>query len=332
MDELDRNILFELDRNSRLTFSEIARNLSIPHDTVRYRVRSLEDRKIVNKFHTAVDTSKLGYLMYEMFIKLFTSSEEKFQKLVKFLIKKPFVTWVARTEGGYDLGIAFRINNPAILSDFVDELLEHYGELIIKKSLQANITCDYLGRGYLLGEKQLVKRKVKKAYIPHYSSGPIIPIQLERIDELILKKLGESSRHSAAEISRYLAANGIVLSSESVSIRITKLENERIINGYTLALNHSRMNQIHYKVFLYLNQVERQRIQEFLDSCRNSLNVSYLVKSLGEWEYELDIEVPDVTTYRKTMLRITEKHPGIIKDYVSIILTEILKYTTAEIL
>ena len=122
LDPLDRKILFELDRNSRLSFSELARILDIPHDTIRYRIRSLEDRKIVNKFHTAVDTSKLGFLMYEMFIKLVTSSEQTIQKLVKFLTQRPFVTWVGRTDGVYDLGMAFRINNPSTLSNFIDDL------------------------------------------------------------------------------------------------------------------------------------------------------------------------------------------------------------------
>ena len=139
IDLLDRKILFELDRNSRLSFSEIARSLKIPHDTVRYRIRSLEDRKIVNKFHTSVDTSKLGFLMYEMFLKLITSSEQTTQKLLNFLIQKPFITWVTRTEGGYDIGIAFRNSNPTLLSAFIDELLENFGELIIKKTLQVNI-------------------------------------------------------------------------------------------------------------------------------------------------------------------------------------------------
>lgn len=332
LDPLDRKILFELDQNSRLSFSDIARTLKIPHDTVRYRIHSLEDRNIINKFHTAVDTSKLGFLMYEMFIKLITSSEKTIQKLLNFLIQKPFVTWITRVEGSYDIGIAFRISNPALLSAFVDELLENYSELIIKKTLQVNISCDFLGRDYLLSDLQLGKKITKKSLTPHYSSGATYPSKLDQVDLFILKKLGQSSRYSAAEISRYLSSHQISLTSESVTSRIRRLEEDKIINGYTIALNHNRMGQVHYKVFLYLNQVSRLSVQEFLNSCRMEKYVTYLVKSLGEWDYELDIEVPDVAAYRKTMLRITEKHPGIIKDYLSIIITEICKYTTAEVL
>ena len=41
-------------------YAEIARELKLTPDTVRYRIMDLESRGVVLKFHTAVDTAKLG--------------------------------------------------------------------------------------------------------------------------------------------------------------------------------------------------------------------------------------------------------------------------------
>lgn len=61
LDELDWAILHELQRDGRLSFSEVARRVSSSQPTVAERVRRLEDRGIITGYLAAVDRKRLGW-------------------------------------------------------------------------------------------------------------------------------------------------------------------------------------------------------------------------------------------------------------------------------
>jgi len=61
MDQLDRDIIRLLQRDSRLSFTRIARELQKPDTTVHFRMRKLVRDKIVARFSALVRPEALGY-------------------------------------------------------------------------------------------------------------------------------------------------------------------------------------------------------------------------------------------------------------------------------
>ncbi len=61
IDERDRKILEELCRNSRISYSELAKKLGISDVAIIKRIRKLEETGVIKKYTIVVDPSKLGY-------------------------------------------------------------------------------------------------------------------------------------------------------------------------------------------------------------------------------------------------------------------------------
>lgn len=61
IDSLDIEILKILQNDSRIPFTQIAKQLQVPDTTVHFRVRKLIERGIIRKFIVAVSAEKLGY-------------------------------------------------------------------------------------------------------------------------------------------------------------------------------------------------------------------------------------------------------------------------------
>ena len=60
LDDTDRAILRELQRNARTPFSEIARRIDMSSATVHDRVKRLEEEGVIRGYHADVDPSAVG--------------------------------------------------------------------------------------------------------------------------------------------------------------------------------------------------------------------------------------------------------------------------------
>ena len=61
LDQIDKRILFELEKNARINDSALAKIVKKSKDSVRYRIKKLEEQKIITGYRTWIDYSKLGY-------------------------------------------------------------------------------------------------------------------------------------------------------------------------------------------------------------------------------------------------------------------------------
>lgn len=60
LDQVDRDILTELQRDARLSFSELSRRVLMSAPAVAERVRRLEQRGVLTGYHAHVDPAKAG--------------------------------------------------------------------------------------------------------------------------------------------------------------------------------------------------------------------------------------------------------------------------------
>jgi len=60
MDEMDWSLLSELQRNSRLSFSELSRRVHLSPTSVAERVRRLEETGVITGYHAQVDLAQAG--------------------------------------------------------------------------------------------------------------------------------------------------------------------------------------------------------------------------------------------------------------------------------
>ena len=71
------------------------------------------------------------------------------------------------------------------------------------------------------------------------------------------------------------------------------------------------LNQISLKYFVFIflgfKNISEERERTLMEYCRMNSNIVYIVKCLGQWDFEIDIEVEN-TEYKITLLMTTKNH------------------------
>lgn len=316
-DELDRALLYELDKNSRASFARLGQVLGIAPETARYRVNRLSELGFVYRFCTVVDSAKMGFAYYKVFLKLHNVDERTVQKIILYLEEHPIIAWLVRIDGLFDIGFAVKaanIHNILELSTLVDSVTARYDCFVNRRVFCVNIAGEYLTRDYFIGR---VHKGRAKGFYSVYSS----PVAVDETNVAIIKKLTEHSRGTAVEIASHLT-----ITPDAVLLRIKQLEQQKIITRYNVVLNHLALRQIQYKVLIYLNQISPEKEAEFLAYCKTMLHIVFVLKTFGEWNCEIDIEVQDVTQFRAVMMELTSEYAQIIRHYEPLMISQIHKY------
>ena len=314
LDSLDSKIIQLLDANSRQPYARLAKQLSVPQETVRYRVQSLLRDGVIQNLQTVIDGGKLGFYYYKIFFKFYNVNETAVEMVTRYLCEHEAVNWVVRVDGTYDISITVRVSNPIELSNLIDEVRRRYSTQIHRWVYSVNIRMEFLTRDYLSGAKK--KRSAGGSYSAYEEA-----YRLDKTNWEIVRRLASDSRASAVDI-----AKGLAISSDAVLLRIKQLERDQVIVRYGLVLDNAKLSQLNYYVLIYLSYFSPKREQAFVEHCRKKPNIVYLIRALGEWDYELSIEVKTIQEYRELMMDLTREFSDIIRDYNAMMVSKIHKY------
>ena len=72
--------------------------------------------------------------------------------------------------------------------------------------------------------------------------------------------------------------------------------------------------------------VSEQREKALIEYCRMNKNIVYIVKALGPWDFEIDLEVETAEQFRDIMMDIKTKFNDILKDYSALHIYQVHKY------
>ena len=87
IDSYDNKILFELDKNARISTTNLAKKLRKSKQFVDYRVKKLEQERVILGYTTVIDYSRLGYTSIRIYFKLHNITPEQQKAMEDELIK-----------------------------------------------------------------------------------------------------------------------------------------------------------------------------------------------------------------------------------------------------
>lgn len=107
MDERDREILEILQDNSRLTPGQIAAMLGADEAELDNRIRELEDKRIIVKYHTLINWEKAGSEVVSALIEVKVTPQRGagFDYLAERIYRFPEVKAVYLMSGAYDISV-----------------------------------------------------------------------------------------------------------------------------------------------------------------------------------------------------------------------------------
>ncbi|KFE97557.1 hypothetical protein IX39_20005 [Chryseobacterium formosense] len=123
LDDFDHKILQILRKNSRLSYAEIGRIISLSQSATKERVMNLIDNGIIRQFSMEIDYQKLGYDLKVLISMKFKNDD--FRKFIADLEKFPEVLNCKRVTGEYCLITECILRDSSHLENLIDRLIPY---------------------------------------------------------------------------------------------------------------------------------------------------------------------------------------------------------------
>tara|TARA_Y100000310_G_C20613410_1_gene779254 strand:+ start:604 stop:1578 length:975 start_codon:yes stop_codon:yes gene_type:complete len=126
LDKIDLQILKELTKNARQTSLDMSKKISQTERITRYRIKKLEENKIILGYRPFVNTSKLDLKYYKLFIQLKDAKKQDISRISTYIEHNPNVVYNTYALGGYDYEIEVHFHNSNELMEFITRLKETF--------------------------------------------------------------------------------------------------------------------------------------------------------------------------------------------------------------
>lgn len=132
MDDIRRQILRYLEKNSRVDLGELAVLLGTDEVTVANEMAAMEKEKIICGYHTLINWEKTGaeFVTALIEVRVTPQRERGFDKTAERICNYPEVEAVYLISGGYDLLITLEGKTLLEISRFVSEKLASMDEVV----------------------------------------------------------------------------------------------------------------------------------------------------------------------------------------------------------
>ncbi len=297
IDQTDKRILFELEKNSRIADVKLAKIIGKSKDSVRYRIKRLEKLGVILGYKTWVDVVKLGYRASTIYLKLLNLPDKK-KQLIEEIIKDKRTYWIGVAEGVWNVGITYFITSNNELFKIKNHLLSKYSDLIVDSSVTDLVNVSVHEKIFLVKEKSSLITFTE-------DSGKI---DIDKMDKNVLRELYKNSRSNIAFI-----ADKYNTSVDIVRNRMRKLEKSGIIIRYTLVLDYQKIGYEFYKAFIYLNSHDYEKIDKMLRYAEQSDKIINIVKQVSPWDFEFIIFAKNFQEYSDAISEFTGKFSKDIK-------------------
>lgn len=130
IDEIDKKILKSISQNTRKNIVDIAQEINSTVDIIKYRLKKLKEKKIINGFSIQLDLEKMGYEYYSVFFHMHNLNEQVEKKIISFAKSHPNLLFIIKTIGNYDLQFELEVKNYQELENNLKEFRTYFSEFI----------------------------------------------------------------------------------------------------------------------------------------------------------------------------------------------------------
>lgn len=309
IDLKDRKILYQLDVNCRQSNSAIGKKVGLSKQVVDYRIRKLVNAGVIFRFATVIDTYKLGFTKYKIYLSLENTNTTRLREIIEYLKNHKKTEWVATCTGKWDLIASYLAKDVYEFNEAIKELEEKFSYYLASRETTITLGVPHWRKEYLLNNKE--------PYPVVYQGGTAGNFTIDAIDEEILKLMVNNARMPIMEIAKRLK-----ITPRIVHYRLKNLTKEKIILINRIFINFSQVNLIFCKAFFTFKNLTTGKYAQFFQYCNNLKNLTFLINCLGPWDVELEFEIDDFNKYHSTILDLKDKFAEIIRNYDFVIIVE----------
>lgn len=299
--DLDKRILFELDKDGRASFSKIAKAAGTSPQVVKYRFARLEEYGAIKHFWAFADYDKAGYPFFWGYWMKFSglTAEQEEEMYAKFRANK-YIPIVMRTDGYADCMIAIIAKDVFHHNQVLQEIFNEYGQYITMSEMVVGVGFVKFLRSYLIGEEN-------KEQIFSLSGGSTEIVRLMEIERKILSLLQIDGRMELTEIAKTIGVTPALIHRY-----YTRLVRKGVITRITYTLNYEVIGLKAFRVLFKIKQFKKDRIDALFNFSLRNPNIINYVKVMGNWQLMLDIETVDLDELRNLLRKMKHDFNDII--------------------
>lgn len=300
LDLKDRKILYQLDTDARQSAAAIAKQVGLSKDAVHYRIARLRETGLITRFYAVLNTPNLGFLHFNTLFRFQNLDPQIKQEFIHFCQQHTRIIWCVRCYGSWDFGVSFLGRNLEEYNQFIQEILNKFGQDIQERAVSLIIDSPTYTRTYLINGKEGQEFKYK----------PSADYNLDEIEHKLLKVLSQQAELTSIEL-----AHKTGLTADIARYRLRQLEKRGIIQGYRIGLNLEKMGLLYYKILFNLKNMTATKEREFQEYCRRNPYIIQFIKYIGNWERQIELEVESETNLFRIVEEIRMRFNEIIKNY-----------------
>ncbi len=268
--DFDKKILFELDKDGRVSFSEIARVLGSTPQVVKYHVEQLQEKGIIKHFWAFIDYDKADYsFFWAYWLKFAGLSKEKEAEMYADFNSNKFIPIIMRSDGYADVMIAIIAKDIFHHNEILQDIFSKYGAFIAQNDIFIGLGFVKFPRTYLVGKKNEFQKFA-------VSGGTTEKIKLSETDRKIISLLLEDGRMEFTKIAKILG-----VSVGLVHKHFNKLEKNGVITKIACTLGYQKAGLLFYRVLFKIVQFDQKRIDDLYEFCCLHPNIINYVKGMG---------------------------------------------------
>jgi Lrp/AsnC family transcriptional regulator, leucine-responsive regulatory protein len=304
LDKIDRRILYELDKNARISDSKLAKLVNRSRESVRYRINKMQKQGIIVEFLTSLNPAKTGYLFYKLYLQLRNNPKER-KEFFNFLHNHKGMYWYGTNDGVWDCHMTIFAKNPKEFNDIKNEIYRKFKNIIIKRDIGQLVKTRQYPKKFILDKTQEIGEIEEK-----YFAGDIKNEKIDELDMKIMMFLAHNARASLVDI-----AKNVNSTIDIVRGRMKKLEEKQIIIHYRIAIDPSKIGFILFKSFIYFDSISEENKMKLIEYVRTSRNIVYLIEQVSSWEFEIELLVESYEEFLDIMNELRLMFQDCLRNY-----------------
>jgi Lrp/AsnC family transcriptional regulator for asnA, asnC and gidA len=302
IDSKDREILYQLDLDSRQSFARIGSKVGLSKTVVAYRINKLIDNEIIKTFYTVVDAFKLGYISFRIYLVYQYMTQEKEKEIIEYFTRQKLTWWTISAEGRFDLALIMWVKDINDFYSFWEETLKRFRDYFLEQQFSVYIQLYSYRHSYLLDD-------VKKSDRTKFEiTGGGAQVKIDELDFRLLRIIAPNARIPVKEIAQRLNTTVAI-----VNYRIKKLLREGVIQGFRCDIDLAKLGYQFFKTDIDLRDY-RQR-SKIINYAKSNPHLVRIDKSVGISDLELEYHVLSLEQFHEIMKDLVNKFPEVIKKY-----------------
>jgi Lrp/AsnC family leucine-responsive transcriptional regulator len=303
LDLKDKKLLYQLNINSRQSYSQIARKVGLSKNVLVYRINRLKEKEIIKSYYTVIDAYKLGYIGTRFhFVFQYTTPEIK-KEIIYYFIKNQHTALVASVQGYFDLSVLMWVRNVNDFYQCWQNMQNKYGYYFQEQTFTFFLKEKHFRPSYLL----LDQYNSSDRLITEETGGGK-PVDYDDFDFNILKLISSKARMPLIEIAEKLNS-----SVPKIKNRIKNLIKKDIIKGFRAEINLIKIGYNSFKVYIFLKEFKLRN--QIINYIKMNPYLTCIDTTTGESHLELEFHLKTLGQLHEIMRDLINYFPKAVRNY-----------------